>query len=135
VLLVVSAGKDGALTGGKAFMEAVGDDLIDSIVGENIPILTGEEKYNETVTSSVKRVVAKLSGKADPGAPFRCAGRCAARKWARWGVGPGRLAGGGCNGVDGLAAVWESGWGGAHCDACRPPTCQPASLRAHPPTH
>lgn len=42
-----------------------------SIVGENIPILTGEEKYNETVTSSVKRVVAKLTGKEDPGAPFR----------------------------------------------------------------
>ena len=82
MLLVVSAGKDGALTGGKAFMEAVGDDLIDSIVGENIPILTGEEKYNETVTSSVKRVVAKLSGKADPGAPFRCgAVRC--RGWWR----------------------------------------------------
>lgn len=29
MLLVVSAGKDGALTGGKAFMAAVGDDLID----------------------------------------------------------------------------------------------------------
>lgn len=42
-----------------------------SIVGENIPILTGEEKYNETVTSSVKRVVAKLTGKEDPGPPFR----------------------------------------------------------------
>lgn len=51
--------------------QAVGDDLIDSIVGENIPILTGEEKYNETVTSSVSRVVAKLTGKEDPGAPFR----------------------------------------------------------------
>ena len=51
--------------------QAIGDDLIDSIVGENIPILTGEEKYNETVTSSVSRVVAKLTGKEDPGAPFR----------------------------------------------------------------
>lgn len=71
VLLVVTAGKDGALTGGKSFMGAVGDDLIDSIVGENIPILTEEEKYNETVSSSVKRIVAKLSGKEDPGAPYR----------------------------------------------------------------
>jgi uncharacterized membrane protein YgcG len=71
ILLVVSAGKDGALTGGKAFMSALGDDLIDSIVGENIPILTGEEKYNETVSSSVSRVVARLSGKEDPGPPFR----------------------------------------------------------------
>ncbi|PRW59628.1 UPF0603 chloroplastic [Chlorella sorokiniana] len=71
ILLVVSASKDGALTGGDAFMQAVGDDLIDSIVGDNIPILTGEEKYNESVTSSVSRVVAKLTGKEDPGAPFR----------------------------------------------------------------
>ena len=53
--------------------QAIGDDLIDSIVGENIPILTGEEKYNETVTSSVSRVVAKLTGKEDPGPPFRSA--------------------------------------------------------------
>jgi uncharacterized protein len=71
VLLVVTSGKDGALTGGSKFMAAVGDDLIDSIVGENIPILTDEEKYNETITSSVSRVVAKLSGKEDPGAPER----------------------------------------------------------------
>ncbi|EFN54260.1 hypothetical protein CHLNCDRAFT_58309 [Chlorella variabilis] len=71
VLIVVSAGKDGALTGGDAFMSALGDDLIDSVVGENIPILTGEEKYNETVTSSVSRVVARLTGKEDPGPPFR----------------------------------------------------------------
>lgn len=39
---MVSAGKDGALTGGDAFMRALGDDLIDSVVGENIPILTSE---------------------------------------------------------------------------------------------
>ncbi|KAI3435689.1 hypothetical protein D9Q98_001747 [Chlorella vulgaris] len=71
ILLVVSAGKDGALTGGAAFMSALGDDIIDSVVGENIPILTGEEKYNESVTSSVSRVVARLSGKEDPGPPIR----------------------------------------------------------------
>lgn len=46
--------------------------MIDSIVGENIPVLTEEEKYNETVQSSVTRVVAKLSGTADPGPPARC---------------------------------------------------------------
>lgn len=71
LLLVVTAAKDGALTGGSAFVSAVGDELIDSIVGENIPILTEDEKYNETVASSVNRVVAKLTGKADPGAPAR----------------------------------------------------------------
>lgn len=71
VLLVVTAGKDGALTGGESFMKAIGDDLIDSVVGDNIPILTEEEKYNEAVQSSVNRIVAKLTGKQDPGAPFR----------------------------------------------------------------
>jgi len=71
VLLVVTSTKDGALTGGDTFMKAVGDDLIDSVVGDNISILTEEEKYNEAVKSSVDRVVAKLTGKADPGAPER----------------------------------------------------------------
>jgi len=71
LLLVVTATKDGALTGGGSFMKAVGDDLIDSVVGENLSILTEEEKYNEAVKSSVDRVVAKLSGLADPGAPQR----------------------------------------------------------------
>ena len=33
LLLVVTAGKDGALTGGAKFMSAVGDDLIDSVGG------------------------------------------------------------------------------------------------------
>lgn len=71
ILLVVTSGKDGALTGGQAFMSAIGDDLIDSVIGDNVSILTEEEKYNEAVTSSVKRVVAKLTGAQDPGAPVR----------------------------------------------------------------
>ena len=71
VLLLVTAAKDGALTGGPAFLKAVGDDLIDSVVGDNIPILAGDEKFNEAITSSVKRVEAKLSGAADPGPPAR----------------------------------------------------------------
>ena len=71
ILLIVTAGKDGALTGGESFMKAIGDDLIDGVVGDNISILTEEEKYNETVTSSVNRIVAKLTGKEDPGGPVR----------------------------------------------------------------
>lgn len=71
LLLVVTAGKDGALTGGDSFMKAVGDDLIDSVIGDNISILTEEEKYNEAVQSSVDRIVAQLSGKEVPGPPFR----------------------------------------------------------------
>jgi hypothetical protein len=113
LLLVVSAGKDGALTGGRAFMAAVGDDLIDSVVGDNIPILTGEEKYNETVTSSVARVVAKLSGKEDPGPPFRCA--------PHLGRGPGGTS---------LRCRWSAGplWH-AFCQAA--PGSRPSTLNTH----
>lgn len=71
IVLIVSAGKDGAVTGGPAFMAALGDELIDSIISENVPILTGEEKYNECMTSILKRVDAKLNGEADPGPPVR----------------------------------------------------------------
>jgi len=71
ILLVVSSSKEGALTGGPGFLKAVGDDLIDSIVGDNIPIFTEEEKFNETVLSSVKRIEATFTGQEDPGAPER----------------------------------------------------------------
>ena len=36
--------------------------MIDSVIGDNIPILTEQEKFNETVTSSVKRIGAALTG-------------------------------------------------------------------------
>ena len=71
ILLVVTAGKDGALTGGDSFMKAIGDDMIDSVIGDNVSILTEEEKYNEAIQSSVNRIVARLSGKEDPGPPIR----------------------------------------------------------------
>jgi uncharacterized membrane protein YgcG len=71
LLVVVTSSKDGALVGGNSFTETIGDDLIDSIQGDNIPILAQEEKFNEAVISSVNRVVAVLDGKGDPGAPQR----------------------------------------------------------------
>lgn len=71
ILLMVTAGKEGSIAGGDSFMKALGDDLIDSVVGDNISIFTEEEKYNEAVQSSVNRIVAKLTGEADPGAPQR----------------------------------------------------------------
>lgn len=71
ILLVVTTAKDGAVTGGPSFMKAIGDDLIDSIISENIPILTEEALYNEAVSSSAKRLDAVLSGEADPGPPAR----------------------------------------------------------------
>lgn len=48
-------------------MQAVGDDLIDSITGDNIPIFTEQEKYNQSVLSSVERIEAQLSGQPVPG--------------------------------------------------------------------
>lgn len=48
-------------------LQAVGDDLLDSIVSDNIPIFTEEEKYNQTVLSSVDRLEAKLTGQTVPG--------------------------------------------------------------------
>eukprot|EP00775_Hariotina_reticulata_P011379 gene11379-11528_t len=71
VLLVVTAGKEGAVTGGDGFVQAVGDDLVDSIVSDNIPIFTEEEKYNQTVLSSVERIEAQLNGQPVPEAPKR----------------------------------------------------------------
>ena len=46
-----------------AAVQALGDPLIDSVVSENIPILTADEKFNETVSSIVRRVEAVLTGK------------------------------------------------------------------------
>ncbi|KAJ9509820.1 hypothetical protein QJQ45_011579 [Haematococcus lacustris] len=71
VLMVVTAAKEGALTGGAAFMDAIGDELLDSIVGDQIPIYTEQEKYNLTVESSLERVIAKLEGKTVPAGPVR----------------------------------------------------------------
>jgi hypothetical protein len=48
-------------------VQAVGDELLDSIVSDNIPIWTEEEKYNQTVLSSVDRIEAQLTGQKVPG--------------------------------------------------------------------
>lgn len=71
VLLVVTASKEGAVTGGQDFNEAVGEDLIEDIISTNIPIFTEEEKYNASVVSSVERLEAKLLGNAVPEGPKR----------------------------------------------------------------
>ena len=54
-----------------AVAQAVGDSLVESIVTDNIPILTEQEKFNETAVSSVKRIAAVLRGQEDPGPPER----------------------------------------------------------------
>lgn len=43
-------------------LQAIGDGLVDSVVSDNIPIFTEAEKFNEAVSSIVKRVDAKLTG-------------------------------------------------------------------------
>ena len=40
VLSSLARSKEGAVVGGDAFMAAVGDDLLDSIIGDHIPIYT-----------------------------------------------------------------------------------------------
>ena len=67
ILLVVTASKDGALTGGPSFLKAIGDPLIDSLISDDIPILTEQEKFNEVVLESTRRIEAVLTGKEDPG--------------------------------------------------------------------
>jgi len=71
LLLVVTAGKDGALVGGDSFMKSLGEDLVDSVVSDNIAVFTEEEKFNEATLSSIERITAVLNGKDDPGAPQR----------------------------------------------------------------
>ena len=52
--------------GGPKFLKSVGDDLIDSVLTSNYGINLEQEKYNEALTSSVKRVAAVLEGQRDP---------------------------------------------------------------------
>jgi len=73
-------------------MNAVGEELLDSLVGDQIPIYTEQEKYNLTVESTVDRLTAQLEGKEVPG---RC---CCVEGGLRlcvyvcvWGGGGGRL--------------------------------------------
>ncbi|KAK9139539.1 hypothetical protein Scep_009220 [Stephania cephalantha] len=69
IVVLVTSQKEGAITGGPAFIEAVGNNVLDATVSENIPVLATDEKYNEAVYSSAKRLVAAIDGLPDPGGP------------------------------------------------------------------
>ncbi|KAF8401613.1 hypothetical protein HHK36_012559 [Tetracentron sinense] len=69
IAVLVTSQKEGAVTGGPAFVQAVGDTILDATVSENLPVLATEEKYNEAVYSSAKRLVAAIDGLPDPGGP------------------------------------------------------------------
>ena len=47
--------------------QASSEDLLDSIVSDNIPIYTEQEKYNQCITSVVDRLAAQLKGETVPG--------------------------------------------------------------------
>ncbi|CAM8922887.1 unnamed protein product [Rhodiola kirilowii] len=69
IVVLVTSQKEGAITGGPSFIKAVGDTILDSTVAENLPILATEEKYNEAIYSSARRLVAAIDGLPDPGGP------------------------------------------------------------------
>ncbi|PKA60903.1 UPF0603 protein [Apostasia shenzhenica] len=69
VVVLVTTQKEGAITGGPAFVQAVGENILDATVSENLPVLATEEKYNEAITSTAKRLVAAIDGLPDPGGP------------------------------------------------------------------
>lgn len=39
-----------------SWLQTIGDNLVDSIISDNIPVLGEEAKFNELVTSSLKRI-------------------------------------------------------------------------------
>lgn len=71
VVLMVTTNKEGAVTGGKGFVAAVTEDLLDSVASDNIPIFAEEEKFNAAILTSIERIDAQLSGNPVPEAPRR----------------------------------------------------------------
>ncbi|KAL0377814.1 UNVERIFIED_CONTAM: hypothetical protein Sradi_3086900 [Sesamum radiatum] len=69
IVVLITSQKEGAVTGGPEFIQAVGDSVLDGTVSENLPVLATEEKYNEAVFSSAKCLVAAIDGLPDPGGP------------------------------------------------------------------
>ncbi|KAL5566146.1 hypothetical protein UlMin_029310 [Ulmus minor] len=69
IVVLVTSQKEGAVTGGPAFVQAVGETILDATVSENLPVLATEEKYNEAIYTSAKRLVAAIDGLPDPGGP------------------------------------------------------------------
>ncbi|PNX82596.1 UPF0603 protein chloroplastic-like, partial [Trifolium pratense] len=69
VVVLVTSQKEGAVTGGPAFVQAVGEKILDATVSENLPVLATDEKYNEAIYSTAKRLVAAIDGLPDPGGP------------------------------------------------------------------
>ncbi|XP_071731180.1 UPF0603 protein At1g54780, chloroplastic [Rutidosis leptorrhynchoides] len=69
IVVLVTSQKEGAITGGPEFIKAVGDTVLDATVSQNLPVLATDEKYNEAIFSSAKRIAAAIDGLPDPGGP------------------------------------------------------------------
>ncbi|KAL9253676.1 UPF0603 protein, chloroplastic-like protein [Drosera capensis] len=69
IVVLVTSQKEGAVTGGPSFIKAVGEQVLDATVSENLPVLATDEKYNEALVSSARRLVAAIDGLPDPGGP------------------------------------------------------------------
>ncbi|KAK1559414.1 hypothetical protein Q3G72_008399 [Acer saccharum] len=69
IVVLITSQKEGAITGGPEFVQAVGENILDATVSENLPVLATEEKYNEAIYTSAKRLVAAIDGLPDPGGP------------------------------------------------------------------
>ncbi|KAF8719817.1 hypothetical protein HU200_024574 [Digitaria exilis] len=69
IIVLVTSQKEGAVTGGPAFIKAVGDQILDATVSENLPVLATDEKYNEAIFSTAKRLAAAIDGLPDTGGP------------------------------------------------------------------
>ncbi|CAM6085374.1 unnamed protein product [Calypogeia fissa] len=72
IVLLVTTQKEGAVTGGPAFIEAVGEPVLDGVATENLPVLATDEKYNEAFSSTAKRLINAIKGLPDvPGPKFQ----------------------------------------------------------------
>ncbi|KAF1879069.1 hypothetical protein Lal_00047741, partial [Lupinus albus] len=69
IVVLVTSQKEGAVSGGPAFVQAVGENILDATVSENLPVLATDEKYNEAIYSTAKRLVAAIDGLPDPDGP------------------------------------------------------------------
>ncbi|KAK1414984.1 hypothetical protein QVD17_30750 [Tagetes erecta] len=68
IVVLVTSKKEAAITGGPEFIKAVGS-VLDAVVSQNLPVLATDEKYNEAIYSSAKRLAAAIDGLHDPGGP------------------------------------------------------------------
>lgn len=72
VVLLVTSAKEGAVAGGPTFLDTIGDDVLEGVITENLPVLAVDEKYNEAIYSTAKRLVARIRGQPDiPGPQFQ----------------------------------------------------------------